>query len=319
MHDCRPGLEHFMADILKGLKKRPKEIPCKYFYDKRGPALFESICRLEEYYIPSIEMSIMETNINNITAALGHNVLLIEYGSGSSNKTRVLLDHMSELAGYVPIDISMKQLKQAVSNLEANYLGLEVLPVCADYTSDFQLPVLGKEGNFRRVVYFPGSTIGNFDPDSAGRFLKHIADVVGPGGGLLLGVDLKKDPLVLNRAYNDTKGLTAAFNLNLLERINNEIGADFNIDWFEHNAFYNELEGRIEMHLMSLRDQQVRLNGTIIPFVYGENIWTESSYKYDLEQFARLAASVGFKTKCIWTDARQWFSVQYLINTGELS
>jgi dimethylhistidine N-methyltransferase len=277
--------------------------------------LFERICVLDEYYIPRTEVAIMETYIEEMVELLGPSVVLIEYGSGNSTKTRILLDHLREPTAYVPIDISREQLLRATKELASSYPGLEVLPVCADYTSSFELPA-PKQPSHRKVVYFPGSTIGNFDLIPAKHFLGHIAGVCGPGGGLLIGVDLKKDPSVLHRAYNDNQGVTAAFNLNLLERINRELNCDFQLEGFEHYAFYNPLEGRVEMHLVSLRDQTVRLDNATIPFAKGESIWTESSYKFDLDEFQQLAAAAGFKAEHTWTDEQQWFSVQYLVNTG---
>ena len=314
LHDFKPSPGHFRAEALSGLRKWQKELPCKYFYDERGSYLFECICNLDEYYIPRTETAIMKAYIEEIVEALGPNVLLIEYGSGNSAKTRILLDHLWELEAYVPIDISREQLLRAANELASAYPGLEVLPVCADYTSAFKPPDL-KWPTRRKVVYFPGSTIGNFEPGPAKQFLECIAGVCGPGGGLLIGVDLKKDPTVLHRAYNDSQGVTAAFNLNLLERINRELGYDFQTDWFRHYAFYNPLEGRIEMHLISMKDQTVHLDNTAIRFAQGESIWTESSYKYNLEDFEQLAAAAGFRTECVWTDNQQWFSIHYLVNT----
>ncbi len=314
LHDFKPGRERFRAEVLSGLRKSQKELPSKYFYDEQGSCLFERICALEEYYIPRTEAVIMETHIEEMVELIGPGVLLIEYGSGNNAKTRILLDYLCELAAYVPIDISREQLLHATKGLLSDYPGLEVLPVCADYTCDFKLPVL-KLPSSRAVVYFPGSTIGNFDPVPARQFLEHIAGVCGPGGGLLIGVDLKKDPGMLHRAYNDRQGVTAAFNLNLLERINRELNADFQLEWFQHYAFYNPGESRVEMHLVSLRDQTVQLDGVAIPFARGESIWTESSYKFNLDDFEQMAAAAGFKVEHIWTDERQWFSMQYLVNT----
>ena len=315
LHDFNPGQDCFRAEVLSGLRKSSKELPSKYFYDEHGSSLFERICALDEYYIPSTEAAIMETYIEEMVELLGPGVLLIEYGSGSSAKTRILLDNLHELAAYVPIDICREQLLCAARELVSVYSGLEVLPVCADYTNSFELP-LPRQPSERKVVYFPGSTIGNFDPVPARRFLEHIAGVCGPGGGLLIGVDLKKDPGVLHRAYNDGEGVTAAFNLNLLERINRELKGDFQLDWFEHYAFYNPGEGRVEMHLVSLRDQTVHLDNVAISFARGESIWTESSYKFTLDEFEQMAGAAGFKVEKVWTDKRQWFSVQYLVNTG---
>ena len=314
LYDFHPGQDQFRSEVLSGLQKPQKELPCKYFYDKQGSLLYERICALDEYYIPYTEVAIMETHIEEIVQLLGPRLLLIEYSSGSSVKTRILLDHLHDLVAYVSIDISREQLLSVTNQIILDYPGIEVFPVHADYTNDFELPV-PKRLNDRAVVYFPGSTIGNFEPESAKLFLERIADVCGPGGGLLIGVDLKKDPTVLHRAYNDSQGVTAAFNLNLLERINRELGCDFQTDWFRHYAFYNPLEGRIEMHLISMKDQTVHLDNTAIRFAQGESIWTESSYKYNLEDFEQLAVAAGFRTECVWTDNQQWFSIHYLVNT----
>ncbi len=314
LHDFNPGQDRFRAEVLSGLRKPQKELPSKYFYDEQGSHLFERICTLDEYYLPRTEAMIMEAYIEEMTELLGRRLLLIEYGSGNCTKVRLLLDHLHDLAAYVPIDISREQLLGVTQELASNYPGLEVLPVCADYTSGFELP-LPKQPRDRNAVYFPGSTIGNFDPIPARHFLEHIAGVCGPGGALLIGVDLKKDPGVLHRAYNDGEGITAAFNLNLLERINLELNCDFQIECFEHYAFYNPGEGRVEMHLVSLRDQTVHLDNVTIPFARGESIWTESSYKFNLDEFEQMAAAAGFRVERVWTDEQQWFSIQYLVNT----
>jgi len=314
-YDFNQGYDHFRAEVLSGLQKLQKELPCKYFYDEQGSLLYERICTLEEYYIPRTEASIMETYIEEMVELLGPHVLLIEYGSGNCMKTRILLEHLRDLAAYVPIDISREQLLRVTRQLASDYPELEVLPVCADYTSSFELPVPKRPSN-RVVVYFPGSTIGNFNPVSAKLFLQHIAVACGPDGGLLIGVDLKKDPTVLRHAYNDCQGVTAAFNLNLLERINRDLGCDFQLDWFEHYAFYNPREGRVEMHLVSLKDQIVHLDNVAIPFAKGESIWTESSYKFSLDEFEQVVDTAGFRVEHVWTDEQQWFSVQFLVNAA---
>ncbi|GAI93110.1 unnamed protein product, partial [marine sediment metagenome] len=231
--------------------------------------------RLDEYYIPSTETDIMASHIEEMVGLLGKNVLLIEYGCGDCTKTRILLDHLCKPTAYIPVDIYREQLLCVTKELTSDYPELEVLPVCADYTSDFLLPAPEKPDD-RIVVYFPGSTIGNFDHVAAKHFLKRIAGVCGLGGGLLIGVDLKKDPDVLNRAYNDSQGVTAAFNLNLLERINHELNCDFQLKYFKHHAFYNSRQGRVEMHLVSTKDQFVHLDNTTISFAKGERIWTEA-------------------------------------------
>jgi dimethylhistidine N-methyltransferase len=308
------GQERFLAEVISGLRKPQKELPSKYFYDERGSALFERICTLGEYYIPGTEASIMEANIEEMVELIGPRVQLIEYGSGDCTKVRLLLDHLRDVVAYLPIDISQEQLVRESEDLASQYPDLEILPVCADYTSDFRLPE-PKRWSERTVVYFPGSTIGNFDPIPAKKFLEHIAGVCEVGGGLLIGVDLKKDPVILHRAYNDSKGVTAAFNLNLLRRINNELDADFETDAFEHSAFYNPKEGRVEMHLISLKEQVVHIADHSIYFAPGESIWTESSYKFSPDEFEQLAATAGFRVKQVWTDKRQMFSVQYLVVT----
>jgi len=305
----------FRADVLDGLRKPQKELPCKYFYDKQGALLYERICTLDEYYPPRVETAIMEVNIGEMVELIGPRILLIEYGSGNCAKTRILLEHLREPTAYVPIDISKEQLLSVTRQLTSDYPGLEVIPVCADYTGSFRLPV-PKRPSDRIVVYFPASTIGNFDPIPARLFLEHVAEVCRPGGGLLIGVDLKKDPDVLHHAYNDGQGVSAAFNLNLLERINRELNSDFQLDCFQHYAFYNPGESRIELHLVSLKDQTVHLDNVAINFARGESIWTESSYKYNLDEFGQMAVAAGFKVVCVWTDQQQWFSVQYLVNTG---
>ncbi|HVF11165.1 MAG TPA: L-histidine N(alpha)-methyltransferase, partial [Abditibacteriaceae bacterium] len=248
-HDFEPQADCFREEVLHGLQQPQKELPCKYFYDERGSHLFDQICRLEEYYPTRTELAIMQEHAGAMAQLLGRGCLLIEYGSGSSLKTRVLLDHLAAPAAYVPIDISRAHLMRSAGRLAAAYPGLKVLPVCADYTTDFTLPTCHRP-IARKAVYFPGSTIGNFDPTQAQNFLCHIAEICGVGGGLLIGIDLKKDACILEPAYNDARGVTAAFNLNLLRRINRELGADFQLDRFQHYAFYNEELGRIEMHLV---------------------------------------------------------------------
>jgi dimethylhistidine N-methyltransferase len=305
------AVERMRQDVVRGLRSPQKELPCKYFYDAVGSQLFEQITELDEYYPTRSEMRIMRAAGLDIADRLGPDCLLIEYGSGSSTKTRLLLDHLERPAGYVPLDISRELLEQSAAALAADYPRLRVVPVCADYTGPFELPAaLSNAG--RRVAYYPGSTIGNFVPDDARRFLARIAVVCGPGGGLLIGVDLKKDPLMLHRAYNDALGITAAFNLNILTRLNRELGADFVPAQFRHYAFYNPVFDRVEMHLVSLAAQVVHVGDVSIRFECGESIWTEGSYKYNLPEFAALAAAAGWRVQQVWTDDRTLFSVQYL-------
>lgn len=310
--DLLPGRESFHAEVLSGLRKAQKELPSKYIYDEKGARLFEDICALDEYYIPRTEEAIMKSCMGEIAELLGPRVRLVEYGSGNCSKAQNLLKNLHEPAAYIPIDISREQLLCAAGEINSCYPAIEVLPVCADYLTDFNLPL--PRGEFRRtVVFFPGSTISNFDPGPARLFLERTARACGPGGALLIGVDLKKDATILHKAYDDSQGVTAAFNLNLLERINNELGADFNLDYFSHQVVYNACEGRIEMHLVSLRKQIVNVDGAAVQFSEGETIWTESSYKYTLEEFAMMALDTGFNVERVWTDEKQWFSVQYLV------
>ncbi len=313
--DCRPGNGHFLAEVLEGLRKPQKELPPKYFYDDRGAQLFEDICTMDEYYIPLTEASIIDDHIVEMVELLGEDVLLVEYGCGDCAKTRILLNHLRQPAGFVPIDISFEQLQRVSVALTGEYPGLEVLPVCADYTCDFELPAPCRPPA-RKVVFFPGSTLGNFDPLPAQLFLKEAGRVCGPGGALLLGIDLAKDPGVLHKAYNDSNGITAEFNLNLLKRINLELDANFKLEQFQHYAFYNLAANRMEMHLVSLREQRVYVGGLVFDFAQGESIWTESSYKYTLAGFEKLATSAGFGVDRVWTDERQWFSVHYLVKDG---
>jgi dimethylhistidine N-methyltransferase len=310
LYDFEPQRKTFRDEVLQGLQDARKELPSKYFYDDVGSQLFEQICELDEYYLTRTELAIMQAHIQEMAALLGPQCLLIEYGSGSSTKVCMLLDALQGPAGYVPIDIAKEQLLRSVAALTQAYPELEVLPVCADYTSDFELPVPSKPV-LRRVAYFPGSTIGNFDREPARRFLGQIAKACA-GGGLLIGVDLKKDFNILHRAYNDSQGVTAQFNKHLLVRINKELDANFQLNQFGHYAFYNPGQSRVEMHLVSLKNQTVHIGETEISFKLGESIWTESSYKYTLEEFAQFAATAGFTVERVWTDPRQLFSVQYL-------
>jgi dimethylhistidine N-methyltransferase len=311
-YDFKPGLESFLAEVLIGLRKPQKELPSKYFYDERGSQLFERICELKEYYITSIEASIMRAHIKEVVELIGPHVLVIEHGCGNCEKVRFLMNHLHDPVAFIPIDISKEQLLKVAKELDSIYPQLQILPVCADYTSNFELPI-PKQDSKRTVVYFPGSTISNFDPIPAKHFLEHVANLCGSDGALLIGVDLKKDPAVFHNAYNDSEGLTAAFNLNLLERINRELGCDFQPDAFEHYAFYNPRESRIEMHLISQKNQVVHIDRETISFARGESIWTESSYKYNLDEFEQVAAAAGFRVERVWVDERQWFSVQYLV------
>jgi dimethylhistidine N-methyltransferase len=312
VRDFAPETQNFAEEVLDGLRKPVRELPCKYFYDERGSDLFEEITRLEEYYPTRTEVGILRENIDEVVACVGSEAMLIEYGSGSSRKTTILLDHLPDLAAYVPIDISSEHLAESARRIANRYPRLDVLPVAADYNdSSFKIPSTANHVS-HRVVYYPGSTIGNFHPADAVAFLARIRNVVGTGGGLVLGVDLKKDPAVLHRAYNDSAGVTAEFNLNILRRINRELDGDFRLDRWRHRAIYNGEAGRIELHLVSLEDQEVQVDGETFEFDAGETIWTESSYKYSVDEFAEIAGKAGFDVTSVWTDADDLFSVQYL-------
>ena len=311
LHDCAPRPDDFYADVVHGLSQDAKSLPCKYFYDERGSQLFDQICELPEYYPTRTEAAIMREHGPAMAAALGPHVRLVEYGSGSSAKTPLLLDHLPCPSAYIPMDISREHLMRSAAALAAAYPHIEVLPVCADYTQPFTLP-RGAQPAARTVVYFPGSTIGNFHPDQAECFLSDISQMAGTDCGLLIGVDLRKSPDILEPAYNDAQGVTAAFNLNLLHRINRELGGDFDLGEWEHRAFYNREAGRIEMHLRSRRAQTVRLGAETFAYAAGETIWTECSYKYSLDGFAARAGRAGWDVAQVWTDADRLFSVQYL-------
>jgi dimethylhistidine N-methyltransferase len=310
--DIRQSLmREFRKDVLQGLRAPIKTLPCKYFYDEAGSELFERITELEEYYLTRTELAIMRQHAPEMAGLIGERCLLIEYGSGSSTKTRLLLDQLHHVAAYVPVDVSSEHLRHSAQALAREYAQLEVLPLCADFTRPLELPRPGGPAA-RRVVYFPGSTIGNFTQDESVVLLRQTAALCGPGGGLLLGADLRKDPRVLEAAYNDKQGVTAAFNLNLLARINRELEANFVLGQFAHRSFYNAGGGRIEMHLDSLQDQCVHVAGHEFFFARGESIHTENSYKYSLGQLRGIAQAAGFRVEHLWLDERKFFTVHYL-------
>ena len=310
-HDLRPDPGSFLDDVLDGLAQPRKTLPPKYFYDEAGSALFDAICELPEYYPTRTEIAIMRAHVRDMAERLGPQCALIEYGSGSGRKTRILIETLAPVV-YIPVDIAAAQLKASSAELAREFPGLAVCAVCADYSRPLALPSLNGVNARRRIVYFPGSTIGNFTVAEAAAFLKNACAVVGPGGGLLIGVDLKKDPARLHAAYNDAQGVTARFNLNVLARINRELDADFDLSAFRHEAFYNTDLGRIEMHLASLREQRASVRGRVIRFRSGETIHTENSYKYSVEEFEALARSAGFVPQACWTDAQRLFAVHYL-------
>jgi len=302
-------IERFRADVLAGLARPQKRLPAKYFYDATGSRLFDRITELPEYYPTRTELRILRRNAGAIAGCCGRDCLLIELGAGSLTKVRFLLNRLGRPAGYVPVDVSGDHLRWAAAVLADDYPALDVWPIVADFTGPFTVPeVLAA----RRVVFFPGSTIGNFDPHEADALLRRVARLVGSGGGLLLGVDLRKPVDVLERAYNDTSGVTAAFNRNLLVRINRELGADFDPAAFQHRAFFNAERSRIEMHLVSERRQRVQFGGAAFDFRAGESIHTENSYKYDVAEFAVRAAACGLRLDESWTDAQGYFALLYL-------
>jgi len=311
--EAKPSRRVFLDDVLRGLRQEPKCLPCKYFYDEAGSRLFDEICELEEYYLTRTELAIMQENAPGIARHLGDGVLLLEYGSGSSIKTRLLLDHLSEPACYVPVDISLEHLEASAARLAAAYPQVEVLPVCADFTDDFDLPEPSRSPT-HTVVYFPGSTIGNFEREGAAMVLRRIADVCGSNGGLLVGVDLKKHPATIEAAYNDARGVTAEFNLNILRRINRELGADFRLDRFHHRAVYRARRGRVELGLVSQWRQAVTIAGEVFRFDQGEEIRTEYSHKYTVDEFRDVAARAGWTLDTYWTDPARRFAILYFVN-----
>lgn len=308
--DEAPATESFRDAVLRGLRRPQKRIPSKFLYDARGSELFDRICELDEYYLTRTEMSIMRQHVDAMAEAIGPRARIVEYGSGSSVKTRILLDHLDDPASYVPVDISRDHLLEAADALAEDYPAIPIQPVCADYTTAFELPE-SPLPVARTVAYYPGSTIGNFRRDEARTFLQQVANTVGRGGGLLIGIDLKKDVDVLKAAYDDSEGVTAAFNKNLLRRMNRELDATFDPDTFEHQVVWNAERGCIESHLRSMDAQTVCVAGESFDFDAGETIHTEDSHKYTLDGFAGLAEDADFRVDTVWTDDRSYFSVQY--------
>ncbi len=302
-----PAVQQFRTDVLRGLSQNPKQLPSKYFYDRQGSSLFDAICELEEYYLTRTELAIMRAHAVEIASSLPADGVLVELGSGSSVKTRLLLDHLPALRAYVPVDISREHLLAAADRLQRRYRELDVLPLVADFTAPFSLPPRSERAS--RTVYFPGSTIGNFEPAEAELILHRIAALTGPAGGLLIGIDLRKDPAVIEAAYNDPRGITAEFNLNLLRRINRELGGDFPVFDFEHEAQYDPAAGRIEMRLRCMAAQRVQVAGKCFAIKQGEAIHTEYSHKYTVEGFAAMASEAGFQLQKQWTDDRRYFAV----------
>lgn len=308
--EAPPATSDLLSDVIAGLSSDPRTLPCKYFYDERGAALFQKICELPEYYVTRTELDILDRHRAEIASQLGPNIELIGLGTGAGTKTRILVEALEKPAVYIPVDISEKQLRKSSALFRKIFPYLEVLPVCADYLQPVVLPS-PRHKAARNVVYFPGSTIGNFEPHEALEFLRRIANVSGRGGGLLIGVDLQKNQNVIEAAYNDKAGVTAQFNLNLLPHINRETGANFEISRWQHRAIYNTEAGRIEMHLISATDQTVRIQDRQFHFRAGEKIVTEHSYKYTPEGFIALARQAGFDFVNLWTDDARLFGVFY--------
>lgn len=317
---CPPGLAEFVdyghdadtfgVDVIAGLAATRKAIPPKYFYDERGSRLFDAICRLPEYYPTRTEMALLRAHAAEMAALMGPEACLVEFGCGSLTKVRVLLDAAPDLAAFVPIDISRDHLVASATALAEDHPDVAVAAVCADFTRPIALPDVARRR--RRIGFFPGSTIGNFEPEDALAFLKTAAAQIGPGGGLLIGVDLVKDEDVLTAAYNDRDGVTAAFNLNLLSRINRDLAGSFEPRHFRHRAFWNGAASRVEMHLVSQRPQRVHVAGRAFAFEDAETIHTENSYKYTVETFQALAARAGFSPRQVWTDPDRLFSLHFL-------
>lgn len=296
-----------IQEILTGLRATPKRISPKYFYDATGSKLFDQICQLPEYYPTRAEISILTRHRRAMAAELGRGMELIEFGSGSSIKIRLLLQ-MLQPSRYLPVDISLQHLQCSASKLKADYPWLAVQPICLDYSQPFELPVTSQH----RLGFFPGSSIGNFEPAQAEQFLHQAAQLLGTGNGLLIGVDTPKDHAILNAAYNDAAGVTAAFNLNILRHLNWLTGSKFDPARFAHQAFYNEQHGRIEMHLRSLAPQRIRIGQDWIDIAEGETLHTENSYKYSAADFLAMATRAGFAPVQTWADEQNWFNVHYL-------
>lgn len=302
--------DEFASSVIDGLSKTRKSLPCRYFYDARGSMLFEEITRLPEYYPTRTEARILKDHADDMVAKIGKDELLVEFGSGSSLKTEILLDRIGPSVAYMPVDVSETALADAKARLAQRYPALDVRPVLADFSRTIALP---KDlASRRKTGFFPGSTIGNLSPPEAEGLLKVFGRALGRGSRLIIGVDLKKDPRILVDAYSDAAGVTAAFNLNLLRRINRELGANFDEQGFRHEAIYDPRKGRIEMHLVSLRDQQINVCNRSFCFRANESIHTENSYKYTIEQFREVACASGWQPNRVWTDAKQQFSVHEL-------
>ncbi len=309
--DYEPTAASFLEEALAGLRKPRKTLPCKYFYDERGSELFARICELEEYYPTRTEVAIMHEYVGEMAEAIGPGCAIVEYGIGSALKTRILLERLISPAACIPVDISREFLIRSAKELAGIFPDIEFLPVCANFSEPFELPPTKRKPS-RAVAYFPGSTIGNLTSEETAALLRNMAKTCGSGGGLLVGIDLIKEVEKIEAAYNDNLGVTAEFNKNILRRMNRELGSDFDIEKFDHLAFYNSEDRRIESHLVSRADQSVRLGGEVFAFREGETVHTENSHKYDIEDFSAFAAEFGFTAERVWTDAGRLFAVVFL-------
>jgi dimethylhistidine N-methyltransferase len=316
--DRRPPINDLLEVAQRGLGAKPKRLPSWLFYDERGSALFEQICEQPEYYLTRREIALMDEHAASIADVLGSDVRLVEYGSGNAHKTRMLLEHLHEPVAYVPVEISPEPLRQSVERLATEFPQLATQPLCADFSKPLRLPIPPRAPR-RTVLYFPGSTIGNFESREAAVLLRKMRNEMGDAGGILIGVDLKKDAAVIEAAYNDRAGVTAEFTLNMLVRLNREIGSNFELSAFAHRAHYNPMAGRIETHIVSRREQQVKVGRVNVPFRADEAIQVEYSCKYSLEDFAALAARAGLAVLRVWTDPQQMFSVQYLVRASTIA
>ena len=311
LHDHEPDVQIMSDDVLRGLSEQPKRLPSQYLYDDRGAILFEDICKTDDYYLTRAETAILQKNLAQIADRIGPRALVLEPGSGSGIKTKLLLEALEAPVGYIPIDVAREQLENFAAATAQEFPDLEVLPVCADFTSDYKLPE--SRGDVRtRVAFFPGSTIGNFHTDAAIDVLRHVGTLCEEDGSVIIGVDLKKDAETIGRAYDDSAGVSREFALNYLHRLNRELDADFAVDQFDYEAPFNEARSRVEMALVSKCEQTVSIDGKDVEFAAMERCLTEFSYKYDLDEFAALAGAAGLVSTGVWTDSDEKFSVHHL-------
>ena len=303
--------ELFLSEVLQGLEQSPKTLPCKYFYDEKGSNLFEQICELDEYYITRVELALLEKIKNELANMIGQQAIIMEPGAGAGIKIRTLLKALNSPESYVPMDISKDFLFQSCETIQKEFPNIDIMPIQCDFTQPVKW--LGQQKHDNKIVFFPGSTIGNFEKASAIQFLTNMHDLIGADGALIIGVDLLKEEKVLEAAYNDSLGVTEAFNKNLLARINSDLNADFKLDQFKHKAILNRQLARIEMHLVSQNEQTVNINGETFDFSAFETIHTENSHKYSVDSFLALAAEANLKSKKTWMDDQQLFSIHYLV------